>query len=142
MTRPHTDERGSTSLELAVLTPVLLVLLALTIAVGRVSVAHGAVDQSAADAARAASLARTPAQAQADASDAAATTLAQQGLSCTQLTVTVDTSGFAVPVGQSAQVSAQVQCVVDLGDLAVPGLPGSLTETALMTSPLDVHRGR
>ncbi len=39
-------------------------------------------------------------------------------------------------------MSATVTCVVNLGDISVPGLPGSLTITETVTSPLDTYRGR
>jgi hypothetical protein len=57
--------------------------------------------------------------------------------------VTVDTTGFSVPVGEPAQVSATVTCAVRLSDLtAVPGMPGSRALTATFTSPLDPYRAR
>ena len=54
----------------------------------------------------------------------------------------MDTSGFASPVGPPANVTATVTCVVNLSDVAVPGLPGTRTITATMTSPLDTFRER
>jgi hypothetical protein len=56
--------------------------------------------------------------------------------------VDVDTSGFRVPVGLPAQVRATVTCVVALGDLALPGFPGSRTVTATAVSPVDTYRER
>ena len=135
-------ERGSTSLEMALLTPPALLVLALAIATGRLVLATSAVDQAAADAARAASIARNATAAHDNAVQAANATLAREGLQCSSLTVSVDTSGFATPVGQAAEVTATVECVVDLSDLAIPGMPGHLTERAAMTSPLDLFRGR
>jgi hypothetical protein len=75
--------------------------------------------------------------------EAAATrVLTQQDLDCAALTVTTDTSGYAVPVGQVGQVGATVTCVVPLSDLGVPVLPGARTLTAQSTSVLDRYRGR
>ena len=55
----------------------------------------------------------------------------------------MDTTGFSVPVGEPAQVSATVTCAVRLSDLtAVPGMPGSRALTATFTSPLDPYRAR
>jgi Flp pilus assembly protein TadG len=127
---------------MAILTPPLLLVLALAIATGRLVVASNAVDQAAADAARAASISRTGPAALTAATQAADATLAAQGLQCSALTVSVDASGFAVPVGQAATVTVTVTCVVDLTDVAAPGLPGHLTEQSVHTSPLDVFRGR
>ncbi len=139
--RASRGERGSAAIELVLLIPALMVLVLFAVAGGRVAIAHGSVEQAAADAARAASIARTAGEAQASAAEAARATLANQGLSCTSLTVTLDTSGFATPVGTPASVAATVSCTVRISDLAVPGLPDPVVR-ATVTSPLDVYRGR
>ena len=137
-----TSERGSATLELAIIGPALIVLLAVVIAAGRIQVAGGAVEQAAAAGAREASIARSPAAAAAIAEAAATRVLTQQDLDCAALTVTTDTSGYAAPVGQVGQVGATVTCVVPLSDLGVPVLPGARTLTAQSTSVLDRYRGR
>ena len=136
------DDRGSATLELAVLALPLLVVLGLAVYAGRVGIAHSALDQAARDAARSASLAPSADVAQKAATAAAKATLSDQGLSCSDVTVTVDTSGFTVPPGQPAQVSAHVECQLSLSDLSVPGVPGNMLLTADMTSPLDEFRNR
>jgi Flp pilus assembly protein TadG len=135
------DERGSAAIEVVLLVPALMLLLLFAVAGGRVAIAHGSVEQAAADAARAASIARTAGSAQSTAGEAARATLANQGLNCTSVTVTLDTSGFATSVGSPASVAATVSCTVRLSDLAVPGLPDRVI-TATVTSPLDTYRGR
>lgn len=142
MTRAAGGDRGSATLEAAILTPALLMLLGLVVVAGRVEVAGGAVEQAAAAAAREASLARTAPAAQAMASQAGRANLRDRGIRCTQVSVDVDTAEFAIPVGQPGQVRASVACTVALGDLAVPGLPGSRTLRATVTSPLDRYRSR
>ncbi len=132
---------GSAALELVVLAPVLLFLLGLVIAAGRTSIADGSVAAAARDAARQASISLTPAAAQAAAFSSATQALSQDGLDCHPV-VTVDTTGFGVPVGEPATVTATVTCRVRLSDLVVPGLPGSKTLTATFTSPLDPYRER
>ena len=77
-----------------------MLLLLLAVGGGRVAIAHGSVQQAAADAARAASIARTAGAAQTSAVTAARATLANQGLTCASMTVTLDTSGFATPVAR------------------------------------------
>jgi Flp pilus assembly protein TadG len=134
-------EAGDAALELIVLAPVLLALIALVIAAGRISIARGSVDAAARDAARQASLARSPGAANLAAELSAQAALRQDGLDCAP-TVSVDTDGFGVPLGQPAQVSATVTCQVPLADLVVPGLPGSVTLSYTFTSPLDPYRGR
>jgi Flp pilus assembly protein TadG len=144
-------DRGSAALELVILGPVLLFLLGLAIAAGRTSIAQGSVDAAARDAARQASISRTPAAARAAAQASARRALRQDAIDCNPV-VTVQTggpgsslsssSGFGVPAGQPASVSAQVTCVVSLSDLMVPGMPGSRSLTATFTSPLDPYRAR
>jgi Flp pilus assembly protein TadG len=135
-------ERGSTTLELVVWAPGLLLLIALLTVAGRVNSANAAVEQAATDAARTASLARTAASAEQLARQHAQQTLASQGLACTTTTVTVDTAGFGSAPGQLATVAATVSCPVRLSDLAVPGLPGTRTVTHTAVSSLDTFRER
>jgi len=138
----RSNDRGSAAIEAAVLAPPLLALIALAIVGGRLQVAGGAIEAAAHDAARAASISRTAADAQTNAHNAASATLTQQGLHCASLTVTVNTTGFAVPVGQPATVSASVTCVVDLSDLVADGVPGTRTITSTFVSALDSFRAR
>ena len=141
-TRRPDNDRGSMTLEMTILTPAVLVLLGLVIVAGRIEVAAGAVEQASASAARAASLARTPAAADRAARAAAATSLAGQSLHCATVSVVVETTGFAVPVGQPAQVAASVACVVDLSTVAVPGIPGTRMLSSRTVSVLDRYRSR
>lgn len=142
MTPPPRDQEGSATLELTILAPALLVLLALMIAAGRIEVAAGAVEQAAAAAARDASTARGPATARAAATATAQASLRDQGVTCGGLDVLVDTAGFAVPVGQPAQVEVRVTCPVALADMAVPGMPGTRTLQGRFVSPMDRYRSR
>ena len=134
------DERGSVSLELAILAPALLLLLGVLVLAGRVETSSAAVEQAARAAARDASLARTP-----DAARATATASAQRELTATHCAATqigVDTAGFAAPVGTDAEISVDVVCTVSMADLAIPGMPGTRTITGQATSPLDRYRSR
>lgn len=132
---------GNAALELVILAPVLLALLMLVIAAGRTTIAQGAVDAAARDAARQASIALTAGEAQANGQASASAALRQDGLDCVPH-VFIDTSEFGAPVGQPAQVTAVVRCAVPLADLALPGLPGTMLLHASFTSPLDVYRER
>ena len=134
--------RGSATVELVLIAPALLALLALTVLAGRIVLAGGTVEQVAAAGARAASLARSPAAATTAADTAVRQTLAEQRLQCAAVTVTVDTSGFGVPLGQPATVAVEVSCQVQLADLTVPGLPGTRTLSDRAVSTLDRYRGR
>jgi Flp pilus assembly protein TadG len=140
------SDAGSAALELVVLAPVLLALIALVIAAGRMSIAQSSVDAAARDAARQASIALTPAAAKAAGRESADEALASDGLNCASEVVRVDTggpdSGFQVPVGAPATVSATVGCKVPLSDLYLPGTPGSHWLWSTFYSPLDVYRAR
>src|SRR5262249_22926527 len=115
--------------------------LALAIAAGRIMIARLAVQAAARDAARQASIARSPQQAVSAATASAQAALRNDHLDCAPV-VSVDTAGFAVPAGQPAQVSATVTCNVSLAGLAFPGIPGSRTYSFTFVSPLDVYRAR
>jgi Flp pilus assembly protein TadG len=119
-----------------------MLFVALIVFAGRVAIANQAVGAAANDAARTASISRTQAQALEVARTAAATALTNQDLNCRSVTVSVDTTGFAAPVGTPASVQATVSCVVNLSDLSAPGIPGTRTVTATMSSPLDTYRER
>ncbi|WP_366145745.1 pilus assembly protein [Nocardioides sp.] len=109
---------------------------------GRTAMTHGAVESAAADGARTASIARTSHEARSGADEAARASLANQGIDCITVEVSIDSSDFAGPVGSPGSVEVTVSCRLNLGDLAVPGVPGSRTVTATVTSPLDSYRER
>jgi Flp pilus assembly protein TadG len=135
-------ERGSATLELAIIAPFLILLLGGLVLAGRVEVAAGAVEQAARSAARDASLARTAAGAREAAQQAADRELRGADLGCAPSTITVDTAGFATRLGQDAVVRVTVACTVSIADLAIPGLPGTRTLTGEAVSPLDRYRSR
>jgi Flp pilus assembly protein TadG len=140
--RRHLDrERGSAVIEAVIGVPAFMLFVLLIVFAGRVAIAHQGVQSAAADAARSASIARTQGGAQAAGDTAAATSLANQHVNCKVTTVSVDTTGFASPVGTPATITATVNCQVNLSDL-LPGVPGSKAITATMSSPLDTYRAR
>ena len=134
------DDRGSESVELAILLPVGLLVVAMLVVGGRIALAGDRISGVAGIAARDASLARSAAAAQQIANDTATTALTSQGLHCIDVQVSVDTSGFSTPPGASASVTVAVSCTVNLSDIGVAGLPGSRTLHDSATSPLDPAR--
>jgi Flp pilus assembly protein TadG len=124
------------ALELAILTPFIVVMLLLVVAFGRVERGRELLDSAAASAARAASLAGSPGAAHDAAITAATAALAQGGLSCTNVHVDLDTRAFH-PGGQ---VTARLACSTDLSGLTLSGVPGHLHLTAAETSPLEPYR--
>jgi Flp pilus assembly protein TadG len=140
--RHRRNERGSAAVEAAVGVPAFVLFVGLIIFGGRTATTHSAVESAAADAARTASIARTASEAKADAKTAAQASFANQDIHCLSVTVTVDVSDFDKTVGQTGSVSATVECRLDLGDLSVPGVPGSRLIKATSSSPLDTFRER
>ena len=136
-------QHGAAAVEFVILLPAMLLVVAAVVGGARIWFARATTQQVADSAARAASLARDPASAQHDARRVAQSDLASARLSCVRGPgITVDTAGFAVPVGQPASVGVGVRCDVALGDLVVPGLPGVFTVEASGSSTLDRYRGR
>ncbi|MFD9735706.1 TadE/TadG family type IV pilus assembly protein [Umezawaea sp. NPDC059074] len=131
------DERGSTATELVLLTPLLIVLLLFVVLCGRVANTKLRINDVAHQAARAATLTRTPAQAEAAARSTAQATLASAGIACESLAVRTDTRGLS----PGSTVTVTVTCVVGLSDLALLGVPGTRTFESSFASPVDVWRG-
>ena len=135
-------EAGSAAIEAAVGLPAFMLFIALVILAGRLAITTQAVQASASEAARVASIARTQGAATSGATTAATSSLANQNLRCVRSTVTVDTAGFDAPVGTPARVTATVACVVSVADLSLPGVPGTRTVSATASSPIDTYRER
>ncbi|WP_460755873.1 TadE/TadG family type IV pilus assembly protein [Myceligenerans cantabricum] len=129
-------EAGSASIEAAVLLPAIGLLVLLVTLGARVAIAEQSIQTVAAEAARAASIARTPAAAEHDAATAAAASLAGQDLECAETSTLVDTSQVAQAPGVPSLVSVTVTCVVRLADLGMPAVTDH-TISATMTSPVD-----
>ena len=136
------DERGSAALEAAIGVPAFALFVGLVIFGGRTATTHQALQSAAADAARSASLARNADSAQADAREAATSSITNQKIGCSAIDVAVDTSDFDKQPGVPGSVNVTVSCQLDLSDLAVPGVPGSRVMRATMSSPIDTWRER
>ena len=134
------DDRGSESVELAILLPVAILVLAMLVVGARVALAGDRISGVAGIAARDASLARSSAAAEQLAAASASQALASRDLHCADVQVTVDTAGFASAPGDPASVTVVVTCTVDLSDIGVAGLPGSRILRDTATSPLDPAR--
>lgn len=134
--RQRRGDGGFATLELVILTPVMFAFVLLIVGFGRVVHGRDLVGQASAAAARAASLASTPGQAQIAAQQEAADDLTGAGVSCRAMTATVNTDEFHA----GGQVSVTVTCVASLAGLTAVGLPGSKTLTATSVSPLDSYR--
>lgn len=130
------SEAGSVSLELVLLTPVLVGAILVIAGGARLVEARSDVGTAASAAARAASLEVSASTASPAGRRAGADAMAQGGTGCAHLEIDMDTHAFR-PGGY---VSATVTCVADLRDLGGFGLPGSKTFTATTTVPIESHR--
>lgn len=153
---PRTAERGSVSVEVAVLAPAFIALMVLGGVAGRTAVGAEALQAAAHDAARAASISRDAGTARDAAASAAQQQLDWQGLSCTGTpklafsgsvggAATSFAAAYQAPPGRPAAVTVQVTCTVSFADIhlsTLPGMPAGKTVSARFTSPLDSYRSR
>lgn len=130
-------DRGSITVEVVIVTPVAILLLCLVAFVGRTASAREQVNESARDAARAASFERDPLAAEAAAHDAAASSLTASDTRCARTDVQVDVTSF----GPDGQVAVSVTCEIPLSDLGLLGITGTREVTARSVSVLDTYRG-
>ncbi|GAB3726772.1 TadE/TadG family type IV pilus assembly protein [Nocardiopsis nanhaiensis] len=131
------QDRGSASAELALLTPLLILIAMLVLLAHRTVSATMAADAAASAAARAATLERTPAEAQAAAETAAANAVRTHDLSCATYDLAIETGGLH----PGATVAVTLTCTADLSDLSGLGVPGSRTIEGTAASVVDTHRG-
>jgi Flp pilus assembly protein TadG len=136
--RGRRAQRGSISVELAVLAPGLALLLLLVAAGARVVEVQGHVDGAARDAARAASIARSYGQAVTSAQLAAQADLGSTSL-CAPRTVGVQVAGYpAVPlVTARGAVTVTVTCEVDTSPFTALGFGVTKRFTGQAVAPLD-----
>lgn len=131
------SEEGSAAVELAIVTPVLVVMLMLAVFGGRVVWAERQVQSAASAAARAASQQGSFTSAQAAAEQVVAENLDDAGVSCSE----VEPLAFPDPdFAPGGQVSVTVTCTADVSSVAVVG-PGSITFSHTSTEVIDTLRG-
>ena len=136
------DERGESGVGLLIAAPAIGLLIAIAVMGGRIGAAQTSIESAAGVAAREATLARNPGQAESNARQSARMTLDQTDFTCGSQNITLDTSALRNAPGIPGSVSATITCTVPLSDLAIPGTPGSWTITADATSPVDTYRER
>jgi Flp pilus assembly protein TadG len=129
------SQRGSLTLELALIIPVFIGLVMFIAGAATLVGARSAVDDAAWEAARAASLARSGTAADAAARAAVERRLAGQRWSCRAERVDVDVSRFT-PGGD---VAVTIACDVRLRDAGL-FLPGAAQVAARAVAPLDRYK--
>jgi Flp pilus assembly protein TadG len=131
------DDNGSATAEMVLVTPLLIIMLLFIVFCGRLADTTLRLNDAAHQAARAASLARTTTGAQEDARSIAQAALADAGIRCQALEITIDT----VDLQPGSTVTVDISCTVGLSDLALLGVPGQTTLSASSASPIDSYRG-
>jgi Flp pilus assembly protein TadG len=129
-------ERGSASVELAVVAPALVILMLLVVFAGRAAGTDAQVTRAAGAAARAASLRQHPTDAAADARATAADNLATAGIACDPLDVDVDLANFRA----GGAVAVTVTCHVPMSDMALLGVPGTRISVATAVEHIEHYR--
>lgn len=129
--------RGFAALELALLTPVVLLIIELIVAGGRITQAQSIVDEAAHSGARAASQALTMTAARSVAVSVALQSLDSAASACTNPTVSVDLGNFRA----GGSVAVNVTCDSSLRDLTLLPLPGIHRESARVQSSIDLYGG-
>ncbi len=129
-------EEGSAIAELVIVAPILLIVIVLMVALGRVDSAQGDVQSAARAGVQAAVVQSDPSDAETQAVSTAEGSLAGAGLTCTGPQISVDTSDFVA----GGWVSVTVTCVTSLADVSVPGVPGAKTLIATSTAHIDPFR--
>lgn len=130
------SDRGSIAIEMAFLVPVLLLILALVWAYGRVAWANGHLDSGVRDAARVATQARSLAEAQ----EAAVRVVgeATEAVPPCRSTLEVSVQGTWQP---GATITVSASCLYRLDDIGLPGVAGEMNPSTQFSSVLDRHRG-
>lgn len=137
--RQRRGDRGSLSVELAVVAPALVVLLLLVGAGGRWVESHGVLGGAARDAARAASTARTSGDAVTLAQQAADADLASSGW-CDPGTADVAVDGFpssSAAVAEGSDVTVTVRCNVNMSPFTMLGFQAASPVSGTAVAPLD-----
>ena len=126
-------DAGASTAEMALLTPLLIMLLLLVVLCGRLAAAQIDVAAAASSGARSGSIARSHGAAVAGAKRTALESLSARGVTCQSTDVQVSTGGLR-PGGA---VTVTVSCRVRLSDLVLLGVPGSRVVESSATSPID-----
>ena len=137
------DDHGSATTELVLIMPVLVLFLFLVVAAGRLTDAKSDVVSAASDAARAASLQTNGADAAVQAQNIAEDSVAGEGIECINgVDVALELRRRPGCFSPGATVEATVTCDVDLSDLALLAMPGTVTVTEHAWEPIDAYRSQ
>lgn len=131
------EDRGSVAAEVTLVAPILVMLLVFVgVVVHRGVDARLRINDAAHQAARAASIERTSAGANAAAQTAATAALSTAGVTCRALHVETVSDGLS-PGGT---ITVSVSCTVDFGDALILGVAGRKRLSSTASQPVDAWR--
>lgn len=130
-------DRGSSIITFLILAPMMVMFLELIVLGGRVATTNADVQSAAREAARQASLANGPGSAPLVINPAVAVALGSKGFRCQSPSAIVGPGTNFVPGGV---VEVEVTCTVQLSDLDLLSIPGSITITKIAAEPIDRFR--
>jgi len=130
------------SIEAVLIIPAFLVFLALIAAIGRTAAVQEDLHASIVAGARIASLAPSSSAGETQARTAIENHLAEEGVKCTYIDISINSHALDLPPGQPGEVTATITCTVPLSDLSVPGLPGQIRLTDTFSTPIDPYTPR
>jgi Flp pilus assembly protein TadG len=125
-------DRGSVSVELAVLAPAFALMIALVLLVGRTQASRADVDAAAHAAARSITLSRDPTAAAEIAHEVTDARLQVGSSSCRTL-------GWDARITET-EATVTLTCEVDLSEAALLPVPGSVSVSATSSEPMDRFR--
>lgn len=134
-------ERGAVGVELALLVPVLMLILSLTMLGARLWQARTDLTAAAASAARLASHS-TAGQVDAAIRSLVAEELETLDTPCASVQVHTSTLALSSHPGVGGRVEVEISCQVALADLLIVGVPGTITVRASAGEVIDTFRER
>jgi TadE-like protein len=138
-------ERGTSTVELVALAPLLAALMLFVVFCGRVAVTRNTVSRTARDAARAASISLTRDEAAIAVERTIADNFGSNAARCTH--APLDLSAIGTDTGEPGDwdagvIEVRLTCKIPTSDLGLLGIAGTKTFTALAVEPVDVWRSR
>lgn len=127
---------GSAAVELVILTPLLILLVASVLLAGRLYLAKAQLEDATRAGLESAITWPTPADARLVARETILSELAADNLSCSQLGIAVDTGSFAA----GGTLTVSVTCTLALGAARPPGVSPAVTITDTATGPVELYR--
>jgi TadE-like protein len=125
------------AVEMAMVTPIIALLLALIFVYGRVAQVNGTLESGTRDGARSATRARTAGEARQLAHRAVREGITQAPASCRDA-LRVEVRGR---FERGEAITVETSCTYGISDIGLPGAPGTITARSSFTSVVDSYRG-